>query len=319
MTQPPTDPESYPPGEQPAQPAPEPPPPPPRRTVRPPVWPYFLTPVAVLIGAAAIVVTIILTDDDPPPAEPLGPALESLSQAVESLAEASDSLAEASEAMRTAPQPAAAPAPVTLRSTLEGYAAALDLDTAVFTECLGASRTLEAVDEQLQYGLDLGVNGTPSFFVNNKYISGAQPPVVFAEVIAAELAGSPTSLDEYSDNIRLLAERQPPAFAILDRAPDFSNAAIKGSPDATVVIVEFSDFQCPFCLRWYNDTLPQIDQQIGDDVALVFLHFPIANLHPNARTTHAAAECAGEQGKFWEMHDLLFERQAEWSRLPNPN
>ncbi len=269
----------------------------------------------MLIGAAAIVVTIILLDDDPPPAEPLGPAIESLSQAVESLADASEDMRAAAEAA----QPAAAPAPVTLRGTLEGYAAALDLDTAAFTECLGGSRAFNAVDEQLQYGLDLGVNGTPSFFVNNKYISGAQPPVVFAEVIAAELAGSPTSLDEYSDNIRVLANREPPAFVILDRAPDFSNAAIKGSPDATVVIVEFSDFQCPFCLRWYNDTLPQIDQQIGDDVALVFLHFPIANLHPNARTTHAAAECAGEQGKFWEMHDLLFERQGEWSRLPNPN
>ena len=311
MTQPPTDPDGSPPPQEAAEPAPEAPPPAPRRAVRPPVWPYFLTPVAVLIGAAAIVVTIILLDDDPPPAEPIGPALESLSEAVESLADASGELAAA--------QPPPAPEPVTLRNTLEGYAASLDLDETTFAECLGDASRLEIVGDQLQRGLDLGVNGTPSFFVNNKYISGAQPSAVFAEVIAAELAGSPTSLDEYSDAIQVLASREPPAFAILDEAPDFSNAAIKGSPDATVVIVEFSDFQCPFCQRWYFNTFPEIDRQIGDDVALVFLHFPITQLHPNAPTVHVAAECAGEQGKFWEMHDLLFERQNEWAQLPNPN
>ena len=315
MTEPPTDPESTPPQEQPAEPAFEAPPETPRRTVRPPLWPYFLTPVAVLIGAAAIVVTIILLDDDAPPAEPIGPALESLSEAVESLADASEDMRAAAEAA----QPAAAPAPVTLRGTLEGYATSLDLDTAAFAECLSDTSRLETVGDQLQRGLDLGVNGTPAFFVNNKYISGAQPSAIFAEVIAAELAGSPTSLDEYSESIQVLANREPPAFAILDRAPDFSNAPIKGSPDAAVVIVEFSDFQCPFCQRWYLNTLPEIERQIGDDVALVFLHFPITQLHPNAPTAHVAAECAGEQGKFWEMHDLLFETQDEWSRLPNPN
>ena len=311
MTQPPTDPDGSPPPEEPAEPAPEAPAPAPRRAVRPPVWPYFLTPVAVLVGAAAIVVTIILLDDDPQPAEPIGPALESLSEAVESLAGASEELA--------ASRPAPTPEPVTLRNTLEGYAASLDLDAATFAECLGDTSKLEVVGDQLQRGLDLGVNGTPSFFVNNKYISGAQPSAVFAEVIAAELAGSPTSLDEYSDAIQVLASREPPAFAILAETPDFSNAAIKGSPDATVVIVEFSDFQCPFCQRWYFNTFPEIDRQIGDDVALVFLHFPITQLHPNAPTVHVAAECAGEQGKFWEMHDLLFERQNEWAQLPNPN
>ncbi len=312
MTQPPADPESYPPEEQPAEPVPGAPAQAPRRAVRPPIWPYFLTPVAVLIGAAAIVVTIVLLDDDPPPAEPIGPALEAMAEAVDSLATAVDDL-------EAAPQPAAPAEPVTLRGTLEGYAAALGLDVEGFAECLSDTSKLQVVGDQLQRGLDLGVNGTPAFFVNNKYISGAQPSVVFTEVIAAELAGSPTSLDEYSDTIRVLANREPPAFAILDRAPDFTNAAIKGSPDAAVVIVEFSDFQCPFCLRWYLNTLPEIEPQIGDDVALVFLHFPITQLHPNAPTVHVAAECAGEQGKFWEMHDLLFERQDEWSRLPNPN
>ena len=83
------------------------------------------------------------------------------------------------------------------------------------------------------------------------------------------------------------------------------------------MIVEFSDFQCPFRQRWYYESLPQIREYIGEDVALAFLHFPIAHIHPNATAVHAAAECAGAQGKFWEMHDLLYEKQVEWSRLPN--
>ena len=301
----------------------------PRRPARPPVWPYFLTPVAVLLGAAAIVVTLMMTDDGAQPAqEPIAPAVEALSDAAESLSNAADALADAAQAP-AAPASAGEPAresapavsadPTTLREALDGYAASLDLDAEAFGQCFGSSATYETVGQQLQRGIDLGVNGTPTFFVNNKLISGAQAASIFTEVIAAELAGSPTSIDEYSDAVRLIASREPPAFAILAEAPDFAGAPIEGSPDARVVIVEFSDFQCPFCQRWYYNALPEIRQFIGDEVAIAFLHFPIAQLHPNAPAVHVAAQCASEQGKFWEMHDLLFEEQEVWSRLPNVN
>ncbi len=305
--------------------------PPPRRPARPPVWPYFLTPVAVLLGAVAIVVTIIVTDDDAQPApEPIAPALEALSAAAESLSNAADALADAAQAppapasageraREPEPPPAVSADPTTLREALDGYAASLDLDADRFGQCLASSATYDAVGEQLQRGIDLGVNGTPTFFINNKLISGAQAASIFTEVIAAELAGSPTSIDEYSDAVRLLANRDPPSFAILPDRPDFTGAPIEGSPDARVVIIEFSDFQCPFCQRWYYNALPEIRQFIGDEVAIAFLHFPIAQLHPNAPTVHVAAQCAGEQDKFWEMHDLLFEEQEVWSRLPNVN
>ena len=318
MTQPPTDSEE----------APFEPPPEPavlhqdRRPARPPAWPYFLTPIAVLLGAAAIVITLVLLDDDPQP-EPIGPALESLSRSVESLSEAAESLSESAAqppAAQEPAEPAAAPrAPTTLREAVTSYAVALNLDVARFDECLSAPATYEAVAEQAQRAIDLGLNGTPSFFVNNKFISGAQPTEIFTEVIAAELNGSPTSVDEYSEAVQLLAQRDPPAFIIVAERPDISGAAIEGSPDAPVVLIEYSDFQCPFCQRWFYNSLPEIRELVGEDVALAFVHFPLTQLHPNAATVHVAAQCAGEQDKFWEMHDLLFQQQNQWAQLPNVN
>ena len=312
MTQPPIEPE---PGDSPAAPAP-------RRPSRPPVWPYFLTPVAVLLGAAAIVVAIFMTNDGQQPSQdPVAPALEALSTAVESLTGAAESLSVAAESLSApaGPAPAEPRAPVTLRDALYGYAAALDLDSDSFAECIEDEATGDVVNDHLERGFALGVNGTPTFFVNNKLISGAQPTSVFLEVIAAELAGSPTSVDEYSDAVQALASTDPPRFAILSERPDFTGAPIEGSPDAPVVVAEFSDFQCPFCQRWYYESLPEIREQVGEGVAIAFLHFPLTQLHPNAASAHIAAECAGAQGKFWEMHDLLFDHQDEWAALPNIN
>ena len=297
---------------------------------RQPLWTHFLIPTSVLIGAAIIVGAIFMAADDPAATEPVGPTLAALSEAIESLSDDVESLAADVEqlssgapatpvAPSTPTTPTAPSAPSTLREALGVYAASLDLDADRFGACLEDAATYEVIGEQLQRGIDLGVTGTPTFFVNNKLISGAQPAALFAAVIAAELEGSPTSLDEYPAAIRQLAERERPGFAILPERPDVSGAPIEGNPDARVVIAEFSDFECPFCQRWYDETLPDIRALIGDDVALAFLHFPLTGIHPNAATAHAAAECAGSEGKFWEMHDLLFERQAEWSRLPNVN
>jgi len=91
----------------------------------------------------------------------------------------------------------------------------------------------------------------------------------------------------------------------------------KGDPNAPVTIVEFSDFQCPFCSRFFDQTLPLIEENYINTgkVKLVYKDLPLDNLHPNARPAHIAAECADEQGKFWEYHDALFEKQSEWQRL----
>ncbi|MGH0031951.1 MAG: DsbA family protein [Myxococcota bacterium] len=94
-------------------------------------------------------------------------------------------------------------------------------------------------------------------------------------------------------------------------AVDTTGSPSKGNPEAKLAIVEFSDFQCPFCNR-VTPTLEQIEQEYGDDVRIVFKHLPLS-IHPKAPAAHAAAEAAHRQGKFWEMHDLIFADQRNMS------
>jgi protein-disulfide isomerase len=90
---------------------------------------------------------------------------------------------------------------------------------------------------------------------------------------------------------------------------------IIGDPNAPITIIEFSDFQCPFCARFHVQTLPLLlDQYIEQGkVKLVFRDFPIQSIHPNALPASVAAECANEQGEFKAMHDMLFDNQKQWS------
>ena len=81
----------------------------------------------------------------------------------------------------------------------------------------------------------------------------------------------------------------------------------KGPANAPVEIIEFSDFQCPYCSR-ANTTVEQVVAHYGDKVSVVFRHFPLS-FHKEAHLAHQGSECAGEQGKFWEYHDLLFANQ----------
>ena len=89
---------------------------------------------------------------------------------------------------------------------------------------------------------------------------------------------------------------------------------MKGDVNAPVTIVEFSDFECPFCARFYSQTLKQLEEEYIDTgkVKLVFRDFPLG-FHQNAQKASEAAECANEQGKFWEMHDAIFENQQSLS------
>ena len=88
-------------------------------------------------------------------------------------------------------------------------------------------------------------------------------------------------------------------------------APARGPASAPVQIVEFSDFQCPFCRR-AGPTLTQIEKEYGDKVQIAFKHMPLS-MHAQARPAHAAAEAAGMQGKFWEMHDKIFADQRNLS------
>jgi protein-disulfide isomerase len=211
----------------------------------------------------------------------------------------------------------ASPTPAgSLKTVFTGYAQQLGLDQQKWVQCAATQATADIINNQIKEGAQLGVSGTPTFFINNKMLVGAQPFSVLKEVIDAELKGSPTTIDSYSPTIQAMAKQDPPYFKIVDSKPDITGAQIEGDKDAKVMVVEFTDFQCPFCERWYQEDLPQLRKLLGPDVALAFMNFPIPQLHPNAGTAAISAECAAEQGKFWPMHDLLFSNQAAWEGLP---
>jgi protein-disulfide isomerase len=97
-------------------------------------------------------------------------------------------------------------------------------------------------------------------------------------------------------------------------------ARIRGSETAQVWLVEISDFQCPFCKQWHDETFAKIDQEYvkTGKVRLAYLNFPLIRIHKNAQAAAEAAMCAGVQGKFWELHESLFQTQPKWAELKSP-
>ena len=91
---------------------------------------------------------------------------------------------------------------------------------------------------------------------------------------------------------------------------------VEGNATSSVLIIEYSDFECPAC-RTYYPILKELMVEFKDKVALVYRDFPLTEIHANAEPAARAAQAAGKQGKFWEMHDLLFEKQDEWAKTVN--
>jgi protein-disulfide isomerase len=115
--------------------------------------------------------------------------------------------------------------------------------------------------------------------------------------------------EKYADSLRDKAEvsilLQPPSVQVA-----YDQARVKGDPKAPVTIVEFSDFQCPFCKK-SEATLKDLLKKYDGRIKLAYLDFPLREIHPQAEPAAAAARCAGEQGKYWEYHDALFEDQSK--------
>ena len=89
---------------------------------------------------------------------------------------------------------------------------------------------------------------------------------------------------------------------------------VYGKADSKVVLIEYGDYQCPGCGSAYPN-VKAVTEKYKDQVAFIFRNFPITSLHPNARVAAAVAESAGLQGKFWEMHNKLYETQSSWETL----
>ncbi|HYJ46754.1 MAG TPA: DsbA family protein [Pyrinomonadaceae bacterium] len=112
---------------------------------------------------------------------------------------------------------------------------------------------------------------------------------------------------EQGDGAAAAAAPRPPANPTLN----VSNEPFKGDKGARLAIIEYSDFQCPFCGSYSRDTFPQINENYikTGKVRYIFRDFPLQGMHPFALQAAEAARCAGDQSKFWEMHDRLFANQ----------
>lgn len=88
--------------------------------------------------------------------------------------------------------------------------------------------------------------------------------------------------------------------------------------DKPVTLIEYGDFECPACASYYP-IIKQVKEELKDSLQFQFRNFPLDNIHPNARAAHRAAEAAAKQGKFWEMHDKLYETQTSWNAQSGTN
>lgn len=93
---------------------------------------------------------------------------------------------------------------------------------------------------------------------------------------------------------------------------------VEGKGQAGVTLVEYGDYQCPFCEQYYP-VVKQVAAEFNDQIHFQFRNFPLTQVHQNAFAGARAAEAAAAQGKFWQMHDLLYENQSQWSESSNPS
>lgn len=107
----------------------------------------------------------------------------------------------------------------------------------------------------------------------------------------------------------------PPVKISIDDDP------MKGDPNAPITIIEFSDYECPFCQRFYVNTLPLIEENYINTgkVNFVYRDFPIQSIHDNALPSALATECADDQGKFWEYHNMIFDKKSTWEKIDGAN
>ena len=211
------------------------------------------------------------------------------------------------------------------RASLEKYAAQIGLNVEKFKADLDSHKWKEKVDAEMKEGNKIGANGTPNFFINGKNFVGAQPYEAFKTKVEdaikdAEEHAHGGNYAKYYDELMKTAKAEV-AQAPSAGAPaadnkiykvDAGDAPSKGPRSAPIQIVEFSDYQCPFCGR-VEPTIKQIEEKYGDKIHFAFRNFPLP-FHNFAEGAAEAAMAAKAQGKFWEMHDKMFANQQALDR-----
>lgn len=195
---------------------------------------------------------------------------------------------------------------------LKKYAKELGLNTGKFNKCLDSGEKKALVDKDTAYGVSLGVQGTPGFFINGQFLAGAFPFQFFKEIIDRQIAGTASSdCTSYSTDLQTYcSDPQNKAFDPELKEIDVKNMIATGAKNGKVTIVEFSDFECPFCIRAIP-TVKQVLNEYKNDVTLYYKQFPLVQIHPQALKAAEASLCAADQGKFWEWHDKIFEIESQ--------
>ncbi len=205
------------------------------------------------------------------------------------------------------------------------WAAQSGVDAGEFEAALKAKKFAAKVDKDLALARKVGATGTPAFRINGVTLSGAQPFAKFKEVIDQQLAEAKKLVASgvkpaevypklVAENSKAAPEQEkgqePPVDTTVWKVPVDSDDPVKGGKDALVTIVEFSEFQCPFCKR-VEPTIKQILDTYKDDVRIVWKDNPLG-FHPRATPAanfaRAAYKAKGNEG-FWKAHDALFESQ----------
>jgi protein-disulfide isomerase len=209
-------------------------------------------------------------------------------------------------------------------------------DAAAFKAGLASHKWADKVDKDLNDGKAAGVNGTPAFYVNGVFINGAQPFENFKKTIDQELEKAQAKIASGTAKSRVYIEmtkenkKNAPAAAKPEEEEKEDNTTVfkvpvgnspaLGSPNALVTIIEFSDFQCPFCSR-VEPTLKGLRDKYGDKVRLVWKNEPLP-FHPAAGpAAEAAMEVRAEKGDkgFWDAHDRFFNDQKDLVNGQAPN
>jgi protein-disulfide isomerase len=156
-------------------------------------------------------------------------------------------------------------------------------------------------------------SGSPKTMFFSGFVAGVAIIAVFASLYLANMTMSGTDLPAQAEGgtvptvVDDPTQVEEPAYAAVPGIT--ADDHVLGDPNAAVVLIEYSDFECPFCSRHYP-TMKSIAEDYGDQVAIVFRHFPLS-FHPEAVPAAQAAECASEQGQFWGFYDQLFQNQTD--------
>lgn len=179
------------------------------------------------------------------------------------------------------------------------YAQSLNLNTDQFSADFDSDELRKKLQTKITDGLAIPITYTPTFFLNGTRIDNPRGYEELKNLITDSLNGKPVPVA--SDG-----ETKIPNVI----SPD---DWVQGDRNSKVVLIEYSDFQCPACAAYFP-IIKQLNEEFDGKIAFVYRHYPLVNIHPYAEPMARAAEAAGKQGKFWEMYDMIFSKQAEWSR-----